>query len=131
MSTESVTTIFCPPGLREQWRQEGSPLPAFWHQHYPQLFDEEDLRIANGPQRLGHFSEWFAAIHFFHRDGSISFIEKYDTYENHRNNRLQRKTHARKIAEYERLVSEAAEADSAPDRVGVPRSTPGLACRVA
>ncbi len=42
----------------------------------------------------------------FHRDGSISFSEKYDTYENHRNNRLHRKIHPRKIAAYERLVSE-------------------------
>src|SRR5579863_2376031 len=87
VSLESVTTIFCPPGLRELWRQAGSPLPTFWHEHYSLLFDDEDLRIANGPQRLNHFSEWFAAIHLFHRDGSISFIEKYDTYENHRNNR--------------------------------------------
>src|ERR1700749_1253020 len=88
MSLEDVTTIFCPPGLRAKWMLEGSPLPAIWHDQYPQLFDDEDLRIANGPQRRGHFSEWFTAIHLLHRDGSISFIEKYDTYENHRNNRL-------------------------------------------
>lgn len=106
VSIETVTEIFCPPGLREHWQQEGSSLPAFWHRHYPLLFDDEDLRIADGPQRRGHFSEWFAAIHLFHRDGSISFIEKYDTYENHRNNRLHRNVHARKRAEYERVVSE-------------------------
>ncbi len=117
VTVENVTTIFCPPGLRELWRQEGSALPSFWHQHYPQLFDEDDLRIANGPQRLGHFSEWFAAIHLFHRDGSISFIEKYDTYENHRNNRLHRNTHARKIAEYERIVSEEQRQFLQRDRV--------------
>jgi hypothetical protein len=106
VTVDSINTLFCPPGLRELWRQEGSMLPAFWHRHYPQLFDEDDLRIADGPQRLNHFAEWFAAIHLFHRDGSISLVEKYDIYENHRENRLQTNVHVRKMAEYKRVVPE-------------------------
>jgi hypothetical protein len=73
------------------------------HQPYPQLFDD-DLKIADGPQRGGDFWEWLAASHLFHRDGSISLIEKYDTYENHRNNGLHRKVHSRKIAAVEQVV---------------------------
>ena len=33
-------------------------------------------------QPRNHFSEWFAAIHLFHRDGALSLIEKY-LYANH------------------------------------------------
>jgi hypothetical protein len=103
---ESVTTIFCPYDLREEWRVEGSMLPGQWRAQYPGLFDVEDLKLADGPQRNNHFCEWFSAIYLFLRDGSRSLVEKYDTYDDHpRKHRS--KTHQRKIAEYEGLVSEA------------------------
>lgn len=103
---ESVTTIYCPPTLRDLWRSENSVLPSQWHAQYPNLFDDDDLTLAQGPQRQNHFCEWFVAIHLFHRDGSRSLVEKYDTYENHQKNHLS-KTHRLKVAEYERVVPEA------------------------
>jgi hypothetical protein len=103
---ERVTTIFCPYDLREEWRVEGSMLPGQWRVQYPGLFDDDDLRLADGPQRNNHFCEWFSAIYLFLRDGSRSLVEKYDTYEDHpRKHRS--KIHQRKIAEYESLVSDA------------------------
>jgi hypothetical protein len=105
MAIGSVTTVYCPRGLRQLWREEGSTVPAQWYEQYPALFDDDDLRIAQGPQRVHHFCEWFAAIYLFHRDGARSLVEKYDTYENHWHNQLRRR-HRRKVAEYERVVPE-------------------------
>ena len=45
MSVEERDHHLQPPGLRALWQQERSPLPAVWHQHYPLLFVEEDLRL--------------------------------------------------------------------------------------
>lgn len=105
MTSERVTILTCPSSLRELWREEGSALPRRWREQYPWLFDDDDLNLAQGPQRRNHFCEWFSAIHLFHRDGSRSLVEKYDTYENHRLNQ-QRKRHRRKVAQFERVVSE-------------------------
>ena len=102
---ESVTPASCPRNLRDLWRQQGSPLPGRWREQYPELFDDDDLRLAQGPQRKNHFCEWFAAIYLFQRDGARSLVEKYDTYENHRHNHLQ-KGHRRKVEEYESVVTE-------------------------
>lgn len=100
-----VTTVPCPRNLREQWRIDDSPLPAKWHREYPELFDLDDLRLAQGPQRMNHFCEWCAAIYLFDRDRARCLVEKYDTYENHWHNRI-RRGHRRKVTEYERVVSE-------------------------
>ena len=37
-------------------------------QQYPDLFDEDDLRLTVNQPR-NHFSAWFAAIHRFYRQG--------------------------------------------------------------
>ena len=48
-----------------------------WSLQYPGLFDFDDLRQAvNQPEK--HFNEWYAAIHIFQRDGSVSLVEKYE-----------------------------------------------------
>ncbi len=104
--TELLTTTFCAPSLRTLWRQAGSPLPARWHAQYPDVFDVDDLKLAEGKQRQNHFAEWVAAIYLFERDGSRSLVEKYDTYENHRRGSISR-SHRRKVSEYERVASEA------------------------
>jgi hypothetical protein len=99
--SEAVTTIFCPSALRELWLTphvgEWSPLAKQWHQQYPGLFDEDDLRltIAKGHWSY-HFYEWYAAIRLFQRDGAVSMLEKYDS-----------KCHRRKVVEFERVVSVA------------------------
>lgn len=107
-----VTTIYCPQVLHDLWRQglNGEPpeLAKQWHRQYPELFDDDDLvHVRNQALSGYHFSEWYAAIHLFQRDGSRSLVEKYDTYENNRLNHIQRNTHRRKVAEYERVVPES------------------------
>ena len=47
-----------------------------WHEKYPTLFDEDDLRIARTQPR-NHFYEWLAAISIYHSTGYYSLVEKY------------------------------------------------------
>jgi hypothetical protein len=68
---ELVTLTLCAPSLRTLWRQANSPLPALWHAQYPDLFDADDLKLAEGKQRQNHFAEWVAAFYLFKRDGSV------------------------------------------------------------
>jgi VRR-NUC domain len=103
VTSSGPTIVEAPSELRDLWRQENSPLPARWRKQYPQLFDDDDLRHAQGRQPLGHFCEWVTAIHLYERDGSRSLVEKYDTFSNHFHNH-RRKGHRRKVAEYERVV---------------------------
>jgi hypothetical protein len=75
------TIIHCSKGLRDKWRGR---LPEEWKRSYPQLFDDDDMRLSQ--QGGYHFFEWLAAIYLFHRDGALSLIEKY-TYRNHKQKR--------------------------------------------
>ena|SRR6267378_763189 len=52
-----------------------------WREQYPNIFDADDLRLTVKQPR-NQFSEWFAAIHLFHRDGAHSLIGKY-LFRNH------------------------------------------------
>jgi hypothetical protein len=72
------TTIHCTKAIRDLWP---NPLARQWRQQYPDVFDADDLRLAVNQPRY-HFCEWFAAIHFFHRDGAHSLVEKY-AFQNH------------------------------------------------
>ena len=74
----SKSTIYFPPQLRARWPM---PLAAEWRASYPNLFDDDDLRLAIG-QPENHFYEWLAAIHLSQRDGVHALVEKY-AYENH------------------------------------------------
>lgn len=74
----SETTIHCPTGLRATWPD---PLVDQWAAAYSDIFDADDCRLAKSRPRY-HFFEWFAAIHLFHRDGTLSLLEKYG-YGNH------------------------------------------------
>jgi hypothetical protein len=67
------TTIHCTKAIRDLWP---NPLAKHWHQHYPDVFDEDDLRLTT-TQPKNHFCEWFAAVHLFHREGAHSLVEKY------------------------------------------------------
>ena len=69
----SETTIYCSRQVKDSWRR---PLAEQWAAHYPQLFDEDDVRLT-ARQFPNHFYEWFAAIHLFQRDGVQSLVEKY------------------------------------------------------
>lgn len=48
-----------------------------WANQYPQLFDEQDLQIANH-QNNAHFVEWSGAIHLYKTTGYLSLVEKYE-----------------------------------------------------
>jgi hypothetical protein len=73
-------------------------LAAEWAQRFPQLFDEDDLALAEGPQgRRGyHFIEWMAAIVMHQRTGYLSLVSKYEFAR-----------HRRKQAVVEQLLSPA------------------------
>ena len=51
-----------------------------WKRIFPDLFDEDDLRLAQGPQGpMGyHFIEWMAAIVLHHTTGYLSLVSKYE-----------------------------------------------------
>ena len=101
---ETQDIIDCPRQLRDEWRSPDSDLPQRWRRTYPAVFDDDDLKLAQGKQRkINHFSEWFVAIYLFERDGSRSLVEKYDTYEIPSLGHL-RRGHQRKVAEYQRVV---------------------------
>lgn len=72
------TTIYCTRALRSQWP---TPIADQWFASHPDLFDEEDRRLALA-QPTYHFNEWLAAVHVFARDGVLSLVEKYG-YGNH------------------------------------------------
>jgi hypothetical protein len=72
------STIYFTPELRARWPV---PLAAEWRASYPNLFDDDDLRLATR-QPDYHFCEWLAAVHLCQRDGVHALLEKY-AYENH------------------------------------------------
>lgn len=69
------SVIYYPTGLREYWLQS-SQLARIWRMSYPQLFDDDDLRLAT-TQSHYHFVEWFAAIHLFSTSNLYSLMSKY------------------------------------------------------
>lgn len=56
-------------------------LMQVWKDLYPDLFDEDDLRIAKN-QRSYHFYEWLSAILLYESTGFLSLVEKYQ-FSNH------------------------------------------------
>lgn len=92
MTMDRPTIIHCTKALRRLWP---TPLASQWRKQYPNIFDDDDLRITRrGRQRKLHFCEWFAAIHLFHRDGAQSLVQKY-VYE---------RAHPTKYAKFLRLL---------------------------
>jgi hypothetical protein len=84
----SETVIHCTGAIRDSW----PTIAEQWSAQYPELFDEDDLRLTLTQPR-NHFCEWFAAIFIFQRDGALSLVEQY-VYG----------THAKKIAQLEQLL---------------------------
>jgi hypothetical protein len=64
--------------LKDRWLT--GALAGEWAQSFPQLFDGDDLRLAQGPQggRGYHFIEWMAAIAMHERTGYLSLVNKYE-----------------------------------------------------
>ncbi len=86
---EETTTY--DPDLREKW--QSGILPKKWHEAYPDLFDDDDLRLALS-QPSWHFYEWLGALHYY-KKGFLVLVEQY-IY----------RPHPRKLAILSRMVSE-------------------------
>ena len=61
------------PTLKQEWTS--GKLLIKWKREYPDLFDEEDLRIALSQPQF-HFYEWIAALHYFGLGFNV-LIEQY------------------------------------------------------
>ena len=77
-----IGTIEIERAQKERWLS--GRLAAEWKRRFPALFDEDDLRLAQGPQGpMGyHFIEWLAAILLHHTTGYLSLVSKYE-FSNH------------------------------------------------
>lgn len=93
MSIPAKSTVFYTPQLRELWP---TPLAQRWAKVYPQVFDEDDLRITRHQPKY-HFREWLAAVYLLHRDGALCLVEKY-IYDD---------THPRKAKAVQGLLTQA------------------------
>lgn len=74
-----IGTIEVRRSQRDLWRA-GSLMPE-WKLRFPELFDEQDVGIAEN-QPDYHFWEWLAAIVLYHATGYRALVEKYE-YANH------------------------------------------------
>jgi hypothetical protein len=74
--------------LTQRERFKSGELWREWHSSYPDLFDEDDLRLAKTQAGGGyHFYEWLAAILLYQRTGYLSLVEKYQS-KNHKRKQL-------------------------------------------
>jgi hypothetical protein len=72
-----IGTIEVLRSQRELWRSGN--LAAEWAGRFPELFDEEDMRLVATQGRYGwHFVEWLAAILLYHTTGYLSLVSKYE-----------------------------------------------------
>lgn len=68
---------------RDLWRGSGD-LAGEWARRFPELFDEDDVRLVKSQGRYSwHFVEWLAAILLYHTTGYLSLVSKYE-FANHR-----------------------------------------------
>jgi hypothetical protein len=76
-----IGTVEIQRSQQELWRS-GRLAPA-WAHRFPELFDEDDLRLAQAQGHLGyHFCEWLAAIVLHHATGHLALVSKYE-FRNH------------------------------------------------
>lgn len=48
-----------------------------WHDTYPELFDDDDIRVLESQANKHKFDEWYAAIKIYEKTGYLSLVEKY------------------------------------------------------
>lgn len=80
MTIELLATLEVDMALRDRFRSGG--LPIEWQAKYPDIFDDDDLRLAVS-QPNNHFYEWAGAIHLYEKRGYLSLLEKYQ-FKNHK-----------------------------------------------
>jgi hypothetical protein len=73
-------------------------LPKEWHNQYPMLLDDDDLRIATTQAKYAyHYYEWLAAIVLFNSTGYFSLVEKYQFLKHHAKQDIIRKIASPKL----------------------------------
>jgi hypothetical protein len=76
-----IGTVEIQRSQQELWRS--GRLAPEWAHRFPELFDEDDLRLAQAQGHLGyHFCEWLAAIVLHHATGHLALVSKYE-FRNH------------------------------------------------
>jgi hypothetical protein len=70
-----IAPIPVDPAQRARWQSRNLALE--WRQKFPDLFDDDDLRIAKSQPNI-HFYEWLGAIVLHHTTGYLSLVEKYE-----------------------------------------------------
>jgi hypothetical protein len=83
-----IGTVEIARSQRERW-MSGRLAPE-WARSFPQLFDADDLALAQGPQgpRGYHFIEWLAAIVLHHSTGYLALVSKYEFPRHRRKQRV-------------------------------------------
>ncbi len=80
MEIQLLATFEIDATLRDRFRL--GELSREWQTKYPDIFDDDDLRLALS-QPNNHFYEWAAAIHLCEKQGYLSLLEKYQ-FKNHK-----------------------------------------------
>jgi hypothetical protein len=76
----------------QRQRFRNRELQQVWADRYPGIFDQDDLRLATGPQApRNHYFEWLAAVRLHEFTGYVSLVEKYDCQNHPRKHALFRK----------------------------------------
>ena len=82
-----IATVDVAPSQRERWKS--GTLAQEWKARFPNLFDDDDLRIADSQAAFGtHFYEWLGAIVLHHTTGYLSLVEKYEFAKHPRKQRI-------------------------------------------
>jgi hypothetical protein len=71
----TIATIRLEGSQRARW--QSGQLAQEWRTRFPDLFDDDDLRIAASQPGV-HFYEWLGAIVLHHTTGYLSLVEKYE-----------------------------------------------------
>ena len=74
MKIKLLATLEVDESLRRRF--QSGELAKEWREKYPQLFEDDDFRLAL-TQPINHFYEWMAAIHLCEDKGYFSLVEKY------------------------------------------------------
>ena len=75
---QGITQLAFPYREAQRDKFRAGVLGEQWAKRYPEVFDEDDLRLYRNQCENGyHFFEWLAAIIIFESTGYLSLIEKY------------------------------------------------------
>lgn len=111
MKVEILATLEVDESLRKKF--QSGELARDWYRKHPELFDDDDLRLALS-QPINHFHEWVAAIHLYKDKGYYSLVEKYQ-YKNHKHKQFIMEKldfdDLRKVMDYQRLKNKEQSPD--------------------